>query len=109
MEWRQQHFVSSKFSMVILDSLCGHCSFIQCRYDALLSHEQQKTQTFWVTKLLTKQHTYLRFQILMAVYIQIMVLWILMLCGLTGGYQHFGGTHCLHHQDHGLYGTNVTG
>jgi hypothetical protein len=37
----------------------------------------------------------MRFEVLMAVKMSILVFWVVMPCGLVGRYQHSGGTYCL--------------
>jgi hypothetical protein len=40
-----------------------------------------------------------RFEILAAVKISIVVFWVVTPCGLIGGYQHFGGMYRLHPEE----------
>jgi hypothetical protein len=41
----------------------------------------------------------LRFEVLRAVQMSVLVLWVVTPCGLVGRYQRFGGTFCFHLQD----------
>jgi hypothetical protein len=38
----------------------------------------------------------MRFEVLTAVKMSMLVFWVVMPCGLVGKYQRFGGTYCLH-------------
>jgi hypothetical protein len=40
-----------------------------------------------------------KFEVLTAVKMLIVVFWVMTLCDLVGGYQHFRGKYCLHLQD----------
>jgi hypothetical protein len=40
----------------------------------------------------------LRFEVLTALKMSILVKWVVTPCGLVGRYQRFGGTYCLHRQ-----------
>jgi hypothetical protein len=48
-----------------------------------------------VLKLLTQIAQYMRFEVLMAVKMLMLVFWVVMPYGLVGTYQYFGGTYCL--------------
>jgi hypothetical protein len=38
----------------------------------------------------------MRFEVLPAVKVSMLIFWVVMPCGLTGRYQRFEGTYCLH-------------
>jgi hypothetical protein len=46
----------------------------------------------------TVKYSRMRFEVLTAVKMSILVFWVVTQCGLVGRYQRFGGTYCLHLQ-----------